>query len=317
MAEQLTFNQLAAVGRELLTNFDFLAVFILFYNLPWCTTMSTYENYTAASSDYDRTRVPIGVEIILGCLATVGSLDSLRLLDAGCGTGSYSVAVRPYVGAIDAVDLNSGMLKTARAKIENGTGCPVALHESSVLDLPFDDATFDAVMVNQVLHHLPSASGAARSGIRIALNEFKRVLRPDGVAIINISSHEQLCRAFWYAVLLPDALETVCKFTPDTDEINELLREADFALRDRFVPGEGISQGEAYFGGRGPLDPVWRHGDSIWSVASKQELNKALDKIRKLDAGDELDGFVAEHDRIRTSIGQVGFHFAIRKIAEI
>ena len=36
LVEQLICNQQVAVGRELLTNFHFLAVFILFYNLPWC-----------------------------------------------------------------------------------------------------------------------------------------------------------------------------------------------------------------------------------------------------------------------------------------
>ena len=60
-----------------------------------------HENYTAVSEDYDRTRVPIGIEIILGCLASGGCpLASLRVLDAGCGTGNYAAELRGYVGAI-------------------------------------------------------------------------------------------------------------------------------------------------------------------------------------------------------------------------
>ena len=120
--------------------------------------MSAYENYTAVSADYDRTRIPVGVEIILGCLASGGRpLASLRLLDAGCGTGSYCAALRPYAGAIDAVDLNPSMLDVARAKLEGTPGCPVALHEAGIDALPFEDGCFDAVMVNQVLHHLPDS----------------------------------------------------------------------------------------------------------------------------------------------------------------
>ena len=104
--------------------------------------MSAYENYTAVSADYDRTRVPIGVEIILGCLVSGGRpLDSLCLLDAGCGTGSYSAALRRYVGAIDAVDLNPSMLGVARAKLDRTPGCPVTLHEAGIDTLPFEDAT--------------------------------------------------------------------------------------------------------------------------------------------------------------------------------
>ena len=39
--------------------------------------MSAYENYTAVSADYDRTRIPVGVEIILGCLASGGRSSRL------------------------------------------------------------------------------------------------------------------------------------------------------------------------------------------------------------------------------------------------
>ena len=121
--------------------------------------MSAYENYAAISAHCDRIRVPIGIEIILGCLAAGrGSLTSLRLLDAGCGTGSYTAVLRPYVGAIDAVDLNPSMLGVARAKLDHVPGCPVALHEAGIDALPFEDGRFDAVMVNQVLHHLPDAT---------------------------------------------------------------------------------------------------------------------------------------------------------------
>ena len=99
--------------------------------------MSAYENYTAVAADYDRTRVPIGVEIILGCLASAsGPLSSMRVLDAGCGTGSYTAALRSHEGAIDAVDLNPSMLEVARAKLERTPGCPVTLHKASLEALP-------------------------------------------------------------------------------------------------------------------------------------------------------------------------------------
>ena len=87
--------------------------------------MSAYENYTAVSADYDRTRVPVGVEIILGCLVSGGrALGSLRLLDAGCGTGSYSAAMRRYVGEIDAVDLNPSMLRDGTSQARSDPGVP-------------------------------------------------------------------------------------------------------------------------------------------------------------------------------------------------
>jgi len=276
--------------------------------------MSAYENYTAVSANYDRTRVPIGVEIILGCLVSGGrALGSLRLLDAGCGTGSYSAALRRYVGAIDAVDLNPSMLEVARAKLDRTPGCPVTLHEAGIDALPFENARFDAVMVNQVLHHLPDSPHDGWPALRRVLAEFARVLRPGGAAIINTCSHEQLRRGWWHAALVPDAVETMRRRHADTDDLNALLAEAGLAPRGRFVPTDAVMQGDAYADGRGPLDPAWRRGDSLWSVISDSELKRALDRIRALDDAGTLDAFVAEHDRMRTFVGQVGFHYAVRE----
>ena len=276
--------------------------------------MSAYENYTAVSADYDRTRIPVGVEIILGCLASGGrALGTLRLLDAGCGTGSYSAALRRYVSAIDAVDLNPSMLEVARAKLARTPGCPVTLHEAGIDTLPFEDASFDAVVVNQVLHHLPDSRHDGWPMLRRVLAEFARVLRPGGAAVINTCSHEQLRGGWWYASLVPDAVETMRRRHADSDELNALLADAGLAPRGRYVPTDAVMQGDAYADGRGPLDPAWRRGDSLWSVVSDSELNRALDRIRALDDAGTLDGFVAEHDRMRTSVGQIGFHYAVRE----
>ena len=278
--------------------------------------MSAYENYTAVSADYDRTRVPIGVEIILGCLAAGGRpLASQRLLDAGCGTGSFTAALRPRLGAIDAVDLNPSMLEVARAKLDRVPGCPVSLHETGIDALPFEDARFDAVMANQVLHHLPDAPGDGWPLLRRVLGEFARVLRPGGVVTVNTCSHEQLRRGWWYAALIPEAAEAMCRRHADTDVLNRLLAEAGLVPRGRFVPSDAVMQGDAYFNGRGPLDPAWRRGDSLWSIVPEVELASALERIRALDEAGTLDAFVAEQDRMRPSIGQIGFHYAVRKPA--
>ena len=278
--------------------------------------MSAYENYTAVSADYDRIRVPVGVEIILGCLAAAGgTLDSLRLLDAGCGTGSFTAALRPRLGAIDAVDLNPSMLDVARTKLDRVPGCPVTLREAGIDALPFENSRFDAVMVNQVLHHLPDAPSDGWPLLRRVLGEFARVLRPGGVVTVNTCSHEQLRRGWWYAALIPDAVEAMCRRHADTDVLNGLLAGAGLVPRGRFVPGDAVMQGDAYFNGRGPLDPAWRRGDSLWSVVPESELANALERIRALDEAGALDAFVAEQDRMRPSIGQIGFHHAVREPA--
>ena len=216
------------------------------------------------------------------------------------------------MGRIDAVDLNPSMLEVARAKLERGPGCPVALHEAGIDALPFEDARFDAVMVNQVIHHLPDSPRDGRPILRRVLRELARVLRPGGAAIVNTCSHEQLRHGWWYAALVPDAVDEMCRRHADTAELNRLLAEAGLDPRGRFVPSDGLMRGDADADGRGPLDPAWRRGDSLWSAVSEAELARALETVRTHDAAGTLDAFVSEHDRRRPIIGQIGFHLAIR-----
>ncbi len=63
--------------------------------------LSSYENYTHKSGNYDKTREPIGTEILVGCFAHAPvPLNQTAVLDAGCGTGSYSEALLGHVGRI-------------------------------------------------------------------------------------------------------------------------------------------------------------------------------------------------------------------------
>ena len=55
--------------------------------------LSKYENYTQSAKNYDKFRVPVGVEIIIGYLTmNKKPLDQQVILDAGCGTGNYLAA---------------------------------------------------------------------------------------------------------------------------------------------------------------------------------------------------------------------------------
>ena len=82
--------------------------------------MSKFENYTSTSGNYDLTRRPVGQELIFGAL-TCGArpLSEQTVLDAGCGTGNYLPALAGKVARVEGVELNPGMLETARTKMAN------------------------------------------------------------------------------------------------------------------------------------------------------------------------------------------------------
>ncbi len=269
--------------------------------------MSSFKDYDSASRHYDTTRIPIGIEIITGCLVRHSRpLDELVLLDAGCGTGAYSAALVDLVGRIDALDLSPGMLEAARNKLaKQAAAGRIAFHEGSITDLPFEADSFDAVMTNQVVHHLGDHTEGRFDRLRGVIREFARVLRPRGTLIVNYCSQEQLRRGYWYHALIPEAAETFrSRFAP-CELVERMLRETGFAPEGRLVPIDEVCQGDAYFDGTGPLRVSWRDGDSVWSNASAEELARALDRVRELQSAGRLESFVAEHDAERPKVGQI------------
>jgi ubiquinone/menaquinone biosynthesis C-methylase UbiE len=276
--------------------------------------MSSYEQYDRTAAHYDRTRWPIGAEIIVGCLAQGRvPLPKMTLLDAGCGTGNYVRALLPHVGRIEALDRSAGMLAVAGRKladaVEDGR---VVLHRGSIDALPLPDASVDGVLINQVLHHLPDEPEARWTAHRRALGECARVLRPGGVLVINTCSHAQTEQGFWTFHLIPRARDAILRRLMPLDALETALRACGIEPRGRFVPVDAVVQGEDYLDPRGPLRSEWRAGDSIWALVHEAELAEVERKLLELNARGELESYVAEHDAMRPQIGQVTFLYGIK-----
>jgi ubiquinone/menaquinone biosynthesis C-methylase UbiE len=134
-------------------------------------------SYDDLSADFDHRRpLPDGVPATIRAAILAELTAQPRLLDLGCGAGRIGW---PFVAAGDdymAVDVSLGMLKAFAAR---GLAHPVLRVQADGTHLPFPDATFDAVLLVQVL------SGA--TGWRSLLGEARRVLRGAGVLFVGRS----------------------------------------------------------------------------------------------------------------------------------
>lgn len=102
-----------------------------------------------------------------------------RVLDAGCGTGIYSVELARRGGCVKAVDYSSEMIGQARAKALK-EGLHIDFIRADALKLPFPDGHFDLVISVCILCFLKERDAA--------LLEMKRVLKPGGriaIALLN------------------------------------------------------------------------------------------------------------------------------------
>jgi ubiquinone/menaquinone biosynthesis C-methylase UbiE len=276
--------------------------------------VSSYENYSATSGNYDETRAPVGVEVIAQCLATSPiTLADQVLVDAGCGTGNYSQALIERLGRIIAIDLNDGMLATARSKLatEESAG-RVEFHLAMIDALPIAARSVHGVMVNQVLHHLEDDPDRGYPAHRSVLEEFARVLKPGGSLVINTCSHDQLTDGFWYYAFFADIAAAMADRHIPCDTLDRLLRDAGFEQPAHIARQDLVIQGPAYFEPKGIFDQAWRHGDSIWSMLSRERLEEVLEQARRLDAEGGLEEFFRLHDAKRQRIGQFTFVHARR-----
>ncbi len=275
-----------------------------------------FEDYNTTSGSYDQTRVPVGLPIILDYLAsTPTALSEQTVLDAGCGTGSCLAELRGRVGTLHGRELNTGMQQVAKDRFAGDPS--VQIEQGSITELPFADETFDGVICNQVLHHLDRGEGEDANAtefpnVRSFFREAFRVLRPHGVLVINTSSHQQHREGFWWAALIPAAIDRMLQRFPSVDRLESIFRQTGFEGLEVVVPAAEALQGKQYLDPAGPLSAAWRAGDSTWSLTTEEELSLALDNVRSRLKDGSMAAFLEERERRRAKIGQTTF-LAARK----
>ena len=278
--------------------------------------MSEFENYHETSQHYDLTRVPVGLEIIAKALGRSPTpLANQTLLDAGCGTGAYAAAFVSRVKGIVAIDLNPTMLAVAKSRVNGAKSpTPVRFCRAAINTLPLAGTAVDAIMLNQVLHHLGDSAQTGWVRWRQVFSECARILKPGGVLIVNSCSHEQLERGFWFYSFIPETLEKVKRLFPAETVLKEVLCDAGLTSINREVPYAGVLQGERFFDIRGILDPTWRDGDSIWSLVPETNLHAVLTEVNQLLRIGKMDEFMRYADRPRRLVGQTTFTIAQKVI---
>lgn len=108
-------------------------------------------------------------------VALAGDVSGRRILDAGCGAGPLSAALRERGADVTGIDASAGMLALARRRLGNDAD----LHVVDLSDpLPFADGVFDDVVASLVLHYLQDWGPT--------LAEMRRVLRPGGRLIASV-----------------------------------------------------------------------------------------------------------------------------------
>jgi len=122
---------------------------------------------------------PVARSFFRGRLADAIRLLGVRvgsLLDVGCGSGIFLPELAKHCDRLFSCDLHPHLDLTAEMLLAESVN--VHLTRCDACDLPFPSESIDAIVCMSVLEHLRDPKFAAQ--------EFHRVLRPGGVAVIGV-----------------------------------------------------------------------------------------------------------------------------------
>lgn len=104
-----------------------------------------------------------------------------RLIDVGCGTGHFLLALRRRVGdagELSGLDFSSAAIARARNVVPDAT-----FTEADIYEIPFPDDSFDFVTSLETLEHLKTP--------RVALDEMVRICKPTGRMVITVPNADE------------------------------------------------------------------------------------------------------------------------------
>lgn len=135
-----------------------------------------------------------------------------RLLDVGCGSGEWLLAMRARGWEVEGVDFDKDAVNAAEQR-------GLAVQLGSLEDLRYQDNLFDAITLNHVIEHVPDPVRTMR--------ECLRILKPGGQVVLftpnGASLSHYIFKDSWRGLEPPRHLHI---FTPQSMEL--LLNHAGF-----------------------------------------------------------------------------------------
>ena len=151
-----------------------------------------------------------------------------RLVDFGCGTGTFAIQAARRGAEVLAVDVSSAMLTLARAKAAQAGVSGIDFQHAGFLTADIADGTVDAIASTFAFHHLPDFWKG------VALRRLHGMLKPGG-------------RFYLHDVVIeePHALENIAAFIAQQEKAGGafLRDDAEGHFRDEYSTYDWVMDG--------------------------------------------------------------------------
>jgi ubiquinone/menaquinone biosynthesis C-methylase UbiE len=160
------------------------------------------------------------LEQLKQALAHLKPVAHSRVLDLGCGAGHAGFAAATVANEVVAYDLSAEMLDVVAGAARDRGLTNIRTQQGAAEQLPFDDASFCAVVSRMSAHHWRD--------VPAALREIRRVVKPNGkVVLIDIvGAEDPLCDTWLQSVELLRDPSHIRDYTPT--RWAEMLETAGF-----------------------------------------------------------------------------------------
>lgn len=135
--------------------------------------------------DWATVQEPTGMAGYIHALDFIGSVNRLRLLDVGCGTGIFSDMANGKGAEVTGIDATDNLINEAKLHNPN-----ISFLTGEMEELPFEDELFDVVCGFNSFQYAANTKNA--------LTEAKRVLKPGGKLVAMIWGNKEDCEAATY-----------------------------------------------------------------------------------------------------------------------
>ncbi|MFN8473594.1 MAG: methyltransferase domain-containing protein [Anaerolineae bacterium] len=180
-------------------------------------------DYNDLAAEYARHR-RVHPGVLRALITAAGLTATSRVLEVGCGTGNYTIALTEATGcACQGIDPSAEMLARLGAR---APAIPARVGLAEQLDFPA--ATFDLVFSVDVIHHVADRAAAYA--------EAHRVLRPGGMVCTVTDSEDIIRRREPLSVYFPESTQVELRRYPSIAVLADLMRLAGFgAVREERV----------------------------------------------------------------------------------
>ncbi|MGD9125954.1 MAG: class I SAM-dependent methyltransferase [Planctomycetia bacterium] len=176
--------------------------------------------YVASKENIEATQKALADQAISG-----------NVLELGCGNGTYSKILARTATHIDATDLSDEMVAASRERLKSFDNISVKKEDCFCLSYP--DASFDSVVMGNLLHVIPEPEKA--------IQESKRVLKNGGDLFVisftmeDVSFLNKLGMIYRYLKTYGKPPKTAQALT--VEKTRKLLEDAGFTVKDARLIG--------------------------------------------------------------------------------